>query len=198
MREFARQSPPTLQENWSTSQGHDIELEQLQAWGRGVAILGPALKDFAGTIYLEFDVPRLASRIDAVLIGGPAILAIEFKIGERLYRTAHYNKVWDYALDLKNFHLASHDAPIFPLLVATEAVQGDASWRDEHPDPGAAARRCTTSGIGAAVRDALSIGGGLPLDAAEWGKAPYHPTPTIIEAARSLYSRHSVEAISRN
>jgi len=70
-------------------------------------------KDIAGTIYLEFDVPRLASRIDAVLIVGPAILAIEFKVGEKLYRTAHYNQVWDYALDLKNFHLASHNASIF-------------------------------------------------------------------------------------
>jgi hypothetical protein len=28
--------------------------------------------------------------------------------------------------------------------------------------------------------------------------APYQPTPTIIEAARALYARHSVEAISRS
>jgi len=28
--------------------------------------------------------------------------------------------------------------------------------------------------------------------------APYQPTPTIIEAARALYSKHSVEAISRS
>jgi hypothetical protein len=178
--------------------GHDVELEQLRAWEEEIAILAPVLNGIPGTIYLEFDTPWLASRIDAVLIGGPAILAIEFKIGERLYRTAHYNQVWDYALDLKNFHRARHDAPIFPSLVATEAVQGDASWSDEHPDGVRPPRRCTTSGIGAAVRDALSIAHGSPLDAAEWGKAPYHPTPTIIEAARSLYSRLSVEAISRH
>lgn len=142
--------------------------------------------------------PRLASRIDAVLISGPAILAIEFKIGERLYRTAHYNQVWDYALDLKNFHLASHNAPIFPLLVATEATQGDANWHDEHPDRVRPPRRCTADGIATAVRDALTIARGLTLNGAEWGKAPYHPTPNIIEAARSLYSRHSVEEISRH
>ncbi len=29
------------------------------------------------------------------------------------------------------------------------------------------------------------------------GLAPYHPTPTIIEAARALYAQHSVEAIAR-
>ena len=28
-------------------------------------------------------------------------------------------------------------------------------------------------------------------------RAPYHPTPTIVEAARALYAQHSVEAIAR-
>ncbi len=198
VQEFVSADPTYITGRLVSSQGHDVELEQLRAWQEEIAILAPVLRGIPGTIYLEFDIPRLASRIDAVLIGGPAILAIEFKIGERLYRTAHYNQVWDYALDLKNFHRASHDAPIFPLLVATEAVQGDANWSDEHADRVRPPRRCTTSGIGAAVRDALSIAHGSPLDAAEWGKAPYHPTPTIIEAARSLYSQHSVEAISRH
>jgi hypothetical protein len=36
------------------------------------------------------------------------------------------------------------------------------------------------------------------LNAAQWGSAPYHPTPTIIEAARALYSRHSVAEIARH
>ncbi len=30
-----------------------------------------------------------------------------------------------------------------------------------------------------------------------WSSAPYHPTPTIVEAARSLYAQHSVDAIAR-
>ena len=29
------------------------------------------------------------------------------------------------------------------------------------------------------------------------GAAPYHPTPTIVEAARALYAQHSVDAIAR-
>jgi hypothetical protein len=36
------------------------------------------------------------------------------------------------------------------------------------------------------------------LDAVAWSRAPYRPTPTIIEAARALYSQHSVDAIARN
>jgi hypothetical protein len=39
---------------------------------------------------------------------------------------------------------------------------------------------------------------GRAIDADSWGSSPYEPTPTIIEAARALYARHSVEAISRH
>ena len=35
------------------------------------------------------------------------------------------------------------------------------------------------------------------VDADAWSRASYHPTPTIIEAARALYAQHSVEAIAR-
>jgi hypothetical protein len=35
------------------------------------------------------------------------------------------------------------------------------------------------------------------LDEQRWSRAPYRPTPTIIEAARALYAQHSVEAIAR-
>ncbi len=37
-----------------------------------------------------------------------------------------------------------------------------------------------------------------PLDHERWLSAPYHPTPTIIEAAQALYQRNTVEDISRN
>jgi hypothetical protein len=50
-----------------------------------------------------------------------------------------------------------------------------------------------------AVLDAaLKSIGGTELDASKWADSPYHPTPTIVEAARSLYAQHTVEAISRS
>jgi hypothetical protein len=42
------------------------------------------------------------------------------------------------------------------------------------------------------------VSNGPRLDGEAWGSAPYQPTPTIIEAARALYARHSVDAISRH
>ena len=175
-----------------------LEVGQKEAWQEEIEILRTALQEVVGTIYLEFDVPRLGSRIDAVLVSGPAIFPIEFKCGEAHYSTADYNQAWDYALDLKNFHRASHDAPIFPILVATAAATSDMSWKAPHPDDVRPPRRCNAADLSRALKEGLSIATGPELDGEGWGTAPYHPTPTIIEAARALYSRHAVEAISRS
>lgn len=177
---------------------HALDVEQRRAWEDEIGALRSALQDIAGIIYLEFEVPRLGSRIDAVVISGPAIFPIEFKCGERRYHTADYNQAWDYALDLKNFHAASHDAPILPVLVATDAVSSDEAWQPPHSDGVRPPRRCNASHLARAFREGLALVTGAPLDGEAWGAAPYQPTPTIIEAARALYSRHSVEAISRN
>ena len=151
-------------------------------------------------LYLEFEVPRLGSRIDAVLISGPAILPIEFKCGQRDYLRADLEQAWDYGLDLKNFHQASHSALILPVLVATDAPESDADWKDSHPDGVRPPIRCNASDLGRVLRQGLAhaAGTGPGIDAVGWGQAPYHPTPTIVEAARALYARHSVEAISRH
>src|SRR5579862_6726625 len=76
-----------------------MELEQRDAWLTQIEILQAALVDIKGAIFLEFNVPRIGSRLDAVLLAGPAILAIEFKIGESEFKQDHLNQVWDYALD---------------------------------------------------------------------------------------------------
>ena len=177
---------------------HDLDVEQRQAWEEEIDILRDALSGLAGTIFLEFDVPRLGSRIDAVLVSGSAIFAIEFKCGERRFHLSDYNQAWDYALDLKNFHAASHDAPVFPILVATQAEAADDAWQPAYPDGVRPPCRCGASHLRRSIEDGLAQSTGPRLDAEAWGSAPYHPTPTIIEAARALYARHSVDAISRH
>jgi len=177
---------------------HDLDVELRQAWEEEIDILRGALNGFAGTVFLEFDVPRLGSRVDAVLISGPAIFAIEFKCGERQFRLHDYNQAWDYALDLKNFHAASHNAPIFPILVGTQAEAADDAWQPAYPDGVRPPYRCGARHLRRALEDGLRQSNGPRLDGKAWGSAPYQPTPTMIEAARALYARHSVEAISRH
>jgi hypothetical protein len=178
---------------------HDVlEAEQIRAWNEELLVLKTALDGLGGTLYLEFDVPRLGSRIDAVLVSGSAVVPIEFKCGEQKFSAAAYNQAWDYALDLKNFHLASHESPIWPVLVATAARRSDDRWEPPHSDGVRPPRRCTAEDLACVVLEALKLTDGPTIDGEDWGNSPYQPTPTIVEAARALYSRHSVEAITRN
>ena len=48
------------------------------------------------------------------------MFVVEFKVGESTFDRAAVDQVWDYALDLKNFHEASHTVSIVPILIATE------------------------------------------------------------------------------
>ena len=175
-----------------------LEAEQRSAWQEEIDLLRAALQDLGGTLFLEFDVPRLGSRIDAVLVSGSAVFPIEFKCGESRFTTDALNQSWDYGLDLKNFHAASHDADLFPVLVATAAKRGDSGWPAPHADGVRPPRRAAPHELRSALLEGLATSTGAAIDADAWGRSPYRPTPTIVEAARALYSRHTVLAITRN
>jgi hypothetical protein len=187
---------------------------------------GHHLSTPAPWIHLEFDIPRLGRRVDAVLVTPSCVIPIEFKVGAKTFERPDYDQAWDYGLDLKNFHAPSHSAPIFPILCATEAPRGDARWKPPHPDGVRPPFRCSAAELGRAIRLALEATEtpGLantpesperkrrdlpdrpletplpaaPLTPATWGTGLYSPTPTIIEAARSLYARHTVHDITRS
>jgi hypothetical protein len=175
-----------------------VDLDQRNAWTQEIEILKDAVGRRAGTIFLEFSVPRLASRIDAVLVDGSAVFPIEFKCVTGEHARAGLDQVWDYALDLKNFHEGSHEAPILPVLVTTGAQHSDVTWPPPHSDGVRPPIRCNARTLGQVLEHGLSLVGGCPLDPVAWGRSRYEPTPTIIEAARALYGRHSVDAISRH
>jgi hypothetical protein len=178
--------------------GFDVTQAQREAWKREIIILRDSLQGMEGWVHFEFDVPRLGSRVDAVILIGSAIIPVEFKVGERVFSRADYNQAWDYALDLKNFHAGSHHASIFPILVATEAVDADSGWQSCHADGVRPPLRCNVRELKSAIIEAHRQSVGPAIDAESWASAAYEPTPTIIEAARALYARHTVEAISRH
>jgi hypothetical protein len=175
-----------------------VDVADSAAWTEEIRILRNALAGLSGTVLLEFDVPRLGSRIDAVVIVGSALIVIEFKCGAKKHLPADYNQAWDYALDLKNFHSASHGLSIFPILAATEAKNTELYWKASAADGVHPPLRTNAPELGAAVRAAVARASGPTIDARTWARAVYQPSPSIIEAAQSLYARHSVEAISRS
>jgi hypothetical protein len=171
--------------------------DQRDAWLAQIRILANALKEISGTILLEFSIPRMGRRIDAVVLSGPVVFVIEFKVGASVFDRAAIEQVWDYALDLKNFHAASESVAIVPVLVATDAAPSPISRLQADDDN--VFRPLTVDGKGLCdvIEMAVREVSGCPVDSLEWPRASYRPTPTIIEAARALYAQHSVEAIAR-
>lgn len=176
----------------------DVVREQTQAWQEQISYLKDQLAGLSGFLLFEFNIPRMGRRIDVVALIGSVVFVIEFKVGANSFDQASVNQVWDYALDVKNFHEASHDASIVPILVATAAQSAPETELAFAPDR-VARPICVHPQALRSVLDQVSLKiAGAPLDAAHWMPAGYRPTPTIVEAARALYAQHSVEAITRH
>ena len=180
---------------------HAVELAQKSAWLEQISILKEVLlrTSFIGRIFFEFVVPRLGKRIDVAVLTADLLFVLEFKVGEVDFSPSSIDQVWDYALDLKNFHETSHDKIIVPLLVATEAVTSDLNLRRSSVDDGVfvplrVSRRTLFDGLVLAQNKISSN----PIQVNEWEGGRYSPTPTIIQAATALYAGHGVEAISRS
>ena len=101
---------------------YDLVDTQRGAWLQQSEILQRVLPPYEGSVYLEFSIPRMGRRIDALVIIGPVVFVLEFKIGEREFSSSDIDQVVDYALDLKNFHEGSHGVYIAPVLICTEAT----------------------------------------------------------------------------
>lgn len=101
---------------------------QRNAWQFEIQMLKEILRNKAdGQILFEYSIPRLGKRIDVVLLLQGIVFALEFKVGAVVYYRQDSEQVWDYALDLKNFHEASRDLTIVPVLIATEAPDSSAT-----------------------------------------------------------------------
>lgn len=182
----------------SASSGHAVDPEQSEAWESEIEILKAALQGAQGLIYLEFNIPRMGRRIDAVLLLGAIVFVIEFKVGSESADRAAVNQVWDYALDLKNFHEASHRLHIVPIIVATETEAGAMSLPRFAGDAVAEPIQANSATLGAIIAKAQCSVDPSGNDWTGWAASAYRPTPTIIEAALALYTHHSVEDISRH
>lgn len=176
-----------------------------EAWLGEINILQDVLlswKDEPGQIIFEYDIPRLGKRIDVVVLLRGIIFCLEFKVGQKDMLQADIEQVLDYALDLKNFHLLSQNRTIVPILVPTEYKSSTSEiklsvYDDSIYNPLVAGKE----ELGKLITKVLEHANAKLPDTtlgANWVISPYSPTPTIIEAARTLYESHSVEDITRH
>ena len=157
------------------------------------------LNNADGQIIFEYDIPRLGKRIDVVLLYRGIVFCLEFKVGESKILETNIDQVLDYALDLKNFHKFSEDKVIAPILIATNySNRSTAIQMSVYDDKVINPLVTGETGIFALIQNVVSK---FPNEAPvnkDWVISPYAPTPTIVEAAKTLYESHSVENITRH
>lgn len=176
-----------------------VEQTQRDAWLEEIAILRLALPGLQGAVYFEYSIPRMGRRIDIVLLIGPVIFVLEFKVGEQDFTANALDQVWDYALDLKNFHEPSHGRLIAPVLVATRAPAATPPVAAaQHSDGVLLPIKTNAALLSTVLTEVLATASGLAVEPKGWETGRYCPTPTIIEAALALYGGHSVHEISRS
>ena len=173
-----------------------------EAWIGEIAIMKQVLSSIAqhdGRIIFEYDIPRLGKRIDVVLLLNGIIFVLEFKVGETKILEMDVDQVLDYALDLKNFHKYSETSVIVPILVATNYQNTSTKIQPSVYDDRVVNPLVTgQQGLSELIDTILVKYPGETTIDPRWIISPYAPTPTIIEAARTLYESHSVEDITRH
>jgi hypothetical protein len=178
---------------------HALEEPQRWAWLQQISILKNALTRHPdGQLFLEFYIPRMGKRADAVLVSRNIVFVMEFKAGASEHSASAFDQVEDYALDLKNFHEGSHFVPIVPVLVSTNAKSQPTPELEFADDLVASPVGTNSTELGPLIDNLCAAHAFSRLNIGEWMAKGYRPTPTIVEAAQVLYRTHSVTDISRS
>ena len=183
---------------------HDINEETSSSWVEEIDTLKEALAPFSGhgSVYFEYNIPRMGRRADVVAVIDGIVFVLEYKTAEQKFHRDAIVQVWDYALDLKNFQEGSHDRVLVPVLVAPKEKVKHCSLELKHFEDNVYEPLMVNAHLlGAGISKVLdSIPHEVQLKTADdiWAKSGYEPTPTIIEAAIALYEENTVEDITKH
>jgi hypothetical protein len=163
------------------------------------ALIALNQKSKTWSFFLEYEIPRLQSRIDAVILANDIIFVLEFKYERKKFELADIRQVEDYALDLFDFHLESRNKTIVPILLSPNASSTSKIVLDKKGnqvvDCLLANSKTLTNCIQVAF-DFLHNENEKNIDPYQWEQSEYKPTPTIIQAATTLFAGQKVQEIS--
>jgi len=156
----------------------------------------PSARDWR--ILLEYPIPMVGRRIDAVILAHDVIVVIETKTGNS--RTAAVRQVEDYALNLACFHEASAGLVIVPIVITA----GVAAYQREVTAFDRLIETChvynvadAPKGLIATCHEHINTKSAL-IDAVVWDNGRFKPVPPIIDAAVALYSDMNVFEIGHS
>lgn len=203
IKDFINTSPVEIIGKLAIASPHSDNPETKSSWIEEIKILKEALTTYSdrGSIFMEYNIPRMGRRVDVIVLIDGIIFVLEFKtLGSKFsYQAA--TQVWDYAIDLKNFQLKSYDRTIVPIVVVPgekerNCVMELTPFEDRVYRP----TQVNETKLKDLFAHALSTIPYTNFDITDiqWSRAGYEPTPTIIEAAVAIYNGHSVEDITKH
>ena len=205
IQKFLRTNSSELLGEMVSNYHGSIQTTSRDAWEGEITIMNATLQPWAeefGEIIFEYDIPRLGKRVDVVVLLRGIIFCLEFKVGESQMLQSDIEQVLDYALDLKNFHKLSRYRTIVPILIPTRYGSSSSEFFPSVYDDAIYNPLVVgANGLKSLISKVLVHAGADAPDCSlnsDWIKSPYEPTPTIVEAARTLYENHSVEDITRH
>jgi hypothetical protein len=175
----------------------DEEIDIMKdALGRAI-VQNSKIKEYG--ILFEYPIARREKRIDVVIIADNVIIVIEFKVGKREFLNADKEQLIDYCLDLRDFHFESRDKIIIPILLSTHGDPVENTSIDS-PDWVKNIWYVNSNNFADNLIDIFKLYNDTSssIEFNKWNGSDYSPTPTIIEAAQTLYAGKSVIEISRS
>lgn len=179
------------------------------SWDSSIQILRKSFEELIGAnssvngwnIFLEYEIPRLSSRIDVVILAHEIIFVIEFKYDRKKFELADIRQVEDYANDLHDFHLETKGRIIAPVLLAPLAKSDKQETnfnRDSLILPCAKSNSTNLSQIINATYLNYHRDTEPEINSYKWENSEYQPTPTIVQAAKALFAEQKVDAIANS
>lgn len=139
------------------------------------------------SLIFEYELPGEGGRRpDLVILGAGHILVFEFKQKGNI-AIADLDQVSAYARDLSEYHSASFENPVTPVLVPTRYA------KESGFEQGVQILNPTEISTYLATLDTIQP----EIDPDVWINAEYEPLPTVIQAARRIFQQEPLPAIKR-
>ncbi len=179
-----------------------------RSWESSISILKESFREliklnpFATKwhVFLEYEIPRLAKRIDAIILADEIIFVIEFKFERNYFELADVRQAEDYALDLSDFHLQSRGKIIIPILLAPDAKHIHQEPNRNHAINVLPCIKANSVNLSALINNYYLSFHNIQtekINPIEWEQSEYQPTPTIVQAAKALFEGQQVENITK-
>lgn len=206
IEDFLRKSSSEIIGELTLANQYDTTRKTSNSWVDEIELLKSVLFNYngRGSLYFEYNIPRMGRRADVIALIDGIVLVMEFKTSEQVFSRSSEIQVWDYSIDLKNFQEGSRDRIIIPILIAPQEKDENCSYNRLEPyeDRIYKPLKTNSNNLCECIDHILTnINTNAPssksMDDA-WAKSGYDPTPTIIEAAVALYEEHNVEDITKH